>query len=118
MVMSAVEDEDYVSWLRQESMLADASRIAGQFSGIGSVWQSPYATPNPGAATGKSSVWFTAYPMSMITKPGCSLLGTFADEDLWRTFAAIGITAMHTGPLKRAGGVLGREMTPSIDGHF
>ncbi|HEY6747806.1 MAG TPA: maltose alpha-D-glucosyltransferase [Mycobacteriales bacterium] len=99
-------------------MLADASRIAGQFSGIGSVWQSPYATPNPGAATGKSSVWFTAYPTSMITKPGCSLLGTLADEDLWRTFAAIGITAMHTGPLKRAGGVLGREMTPSVDGHF
>ena len=25
---------------------------------------------------------------------------------------------MHTGPLKRAGGVFGREATPSIDGHF
>jgi trehalose synthase len=99
-------------------MLADASRIAGQFSGIGSVWQSPYATPNPGAAVEKSSVWFTAYPMSMITKAGCSFLGTLADEDLWRTFAAVGISAVHTGPLKRAGGVFGREMTPSVDGHF
>ena len=111
-------DEDYVSWLRQESMLADASRIAGKFSGIGSVWQSPYATPNPGAAVDKSSVWFTAYPMSMITKPGCSFLGTLADEDLWRTFASIGICAVHTGPLKLAGGVLGRERTPTVDGHF
>ena len=113
-----VVDEDYVRWLRQESMLADASRIAGQFSGIGSVWQSPYATPNPGAAVEKSSVWFTAYPMSMITKAGGSFLGTLADEDLWRTFAAVGISAVHTGPLKRAGGVFGREMTPSVDGHF
>jgi len=113
-----VDDEDYVSWLRQETMLADASRIAGQFFGIGSVWQSPYAEPDPEAAMGRSSVWFTAYPLSMITKPGCSFLDTLADEDLWRAFAAIGVTAVHTGPLKRAGGVLGREQTPSVDGHF
>ena len=64
-------------------MLADASGIAGQFSGIGSVWQSPYATPNPAAAMAKSSVWFTAYPISMITKPGHSFLSTLGDEDLW-----------------------------------
>ena len=43
-------------------MLADASRIAGRFSGVGSVWQRPYATPSPEAAVGKASVWFTAYP--------------------------------------------------------
>jgi trehalose synthase len=118
MVVSAVDDEDYVNWLRRESMLADASRIAGQFSGIGSVWQSPYANPDPESAVGKSSVWFAAYPISMITKSGHSFLGTLADEDLWRAFEAIGIKAVHTGPLKRAGGVLGREKTPSVDGHF
>jgi trehalose synthase len=113
-----VEDHDYVSWLRQESMLADASRIAGQFSGIGSVWQSPYADPNPRTAIEKSSVWFTAYPISMVTKPGCSFLGTLADEHLWRAFTAIGINGLHTGPLKRAGGIFGRDKTPSVDGHF
>jgi trehalose synthase len=113
-----VEDDSYVNWLRKQSMLADASRIATRFSGIGSVWQSPYANPNPKVAIEKSSVWFTAYPMSMIAKPGCSFLGTLADEDLWRAFRAIGITGVHTGPLKQAGGVLGREKTPSIDGHF
>ena len=114
----ASEREDYVSWLQQESMLADASTIAGQFSGIADVWQSPFADPNPAAAMGKSSVWFTAYPISMITKPGHSFLGTLGDENLWDVFAAIGINAVHTGPLKRAGGVFGRELTPSIDGHF
>jgi trehalose synthase len=117
-VVNAVGNEDYVDWLREQSMLADASRIASQFSGIGSVWQSPYANPNPNVVTGKSSVWFTAYPMSMITKPGYSFLGTLADEDLWRAFKAIGISAVHTGPLKQAGGVFGREKTPSVDGHF
>ena len=112
------EGEDYVSWLQQKSMLADASRISGQFSGIADVWQTPFATPNPTAVMAKSSVWFTAYPISMITKPGHSFLGTLGDEELWRTFAAIGINAVHTGPLKRAGGVFGWELTPSVDGHF
>jgi trehalose synthase len=115
---SASEEKDYVRWLKQESMLADASTIAGQFSGIGGVWQSPFATPNPTAAMGKSSVWFTAYPISMMPKPGLSFLSTLGDEDLWRAFKAIGINAVHTGPLKRAGGVFGRELTPSVDGHF
>ena len=115
---SASEDKDYVRWLKQESMLANASAIAGQFSGVGEVWQSPFAIPNPAAAMGKSSVWFTAYPISMITKPGYSFLSTLGDEELWLAFEAIGINAVHTGPLKRAGGVFGREATPSVDGHF
>ena len=99
-------------------MLADAGTIAGKFSGIGDMWQNPFAHPNPAAAIEKASVWFTAYPISMITKPGQSFLGTLADEDLWHAFEVIGINAVHTGPVKRAGGILGRETTPSIDGHF
>ena len=98
-------------------MLANAERIAGEFSGVAGVWQTPFANPNPTAA-GRSSVWFTAYPLSMITEPGCSFLGTLGDEDLWRAFKQIGISAVHTGPLKRAGGIFGREATPSVDGHF
>jgi trehalose synthase len=112
------EGDEYVSWLQEKSMLADASRIAGQFSGIADMWQSPFATPNPAAVMGRSSVWFTAYPISMITTPGHSFLSTLGDEDLWRVFQAIGINAVHTGPLKRAGGLFGRELTPSVDGHF
>jgi hypothetical protein len=34
---SAIEGEGYVSWMQEESMLADAGTIAGQFSGIGDV---------------------------------------------------------------------------------
>jgi trehalose synthase len=115
---SGMTQEDYVSWLQQESMLADASSIAGQFSGIADVWLNPFAHPQPAAAIGKASVWFTAYPSSMITKSGHSFLGTLADVDLWRAFEAIGINAVHTGPVKRAGGILGVETTPTVDGHF
>ena len=115
---SNMTGDDYISWLQQKSMLADASTIAGQFSGIGDVWQHPFAVPNPAAAIRKASIWFTAYPISMITKPGHSFLSTLADDDLWAAFEAIGINAVHTGPVKRAGGIIGEETTPSVDGHF
>jgi trehalose synthase len=108
----------YVSWLKQESMLDDAKTIASQFSGTGGMWQNPFANPDPRAAIEKASVWFTAYPISMITKPGQSFLGTLGDEDLWLTFEALGIEGVHTGPVKQAGGLSGWDPTPSVDGHF
>jgi hypothetical protein len=49
---------------------------------------------------------------------GESFLRMLADEDLWRLFEAIGVDAVHTGPVKRAGGISGWDVTPSVDGHF
>jgi len=64
-------------------------------------------------------VWFTAYPASTIAaSPGASVLTTLADERLWRAFEVIGIQGIHTGPMKRSGGVRGRAYTPSVDGNF
>ncbi len=108
----------YVSWLAEQSMLADAIEFGRQFSGQGSMWQNPFANPDPRAAIEKASVWFTAYPISMITKKGTSFLGTLGDEDLWAAFEAIGIDGLHTGPVKQAGGISGWDPTPSVDGHF
>jgi trehalose synthase len=108
----------YVSWLAEQSMLADAIDFARQFSGQGSMWQNPFANPDPRSAIEKASVWFTAYPISMITKKNTSFLGTLGDEDLWAAFEAIGIDGVHTGPVKRAGGISGWDSTPSVDGHF
>jgi trehalose synthase len=108
----------YVSWLAEQSMLADSVEFARQFSGQGSMWQNPFANPDPRAAIEKASVWFTAYPISMITKKGASFLGTLGDEDLWAAFEEIGIDGVHTGPVKRAGGISGWDPTPSVDGHF
>jgi trehalose synthase len=112
------ENSAYVSWLLSQSMLADANEISQQFSGQGSMWQNPYATPNPRAAVDAASVWFTAYPLSLITRPDVSFLKTMADEDMWKAFSEIGIEAIHTGPVKRAGGIAGWQYTPSVDGHF
>ena len=112
------DNPDYVDWLIGESMLADATEFAKQFSGQGSMWQNPFADPDPRAAIEKASVWFTAYPISMITKPGTSFLGTLGDPDLWEAFARIGIDGIHTGPVKKAGGLDGWDETPSVDGHF
>src|SRR3954452_8126764 len=108
----------YVSWLLSQSMLADANEIGRQFSGQGTMWQNPYANPGPRQAVEAASVWFTAYPLSFITRPGESFLAALADEALWEALTAIGIQAVHTGPVKRAGGITGWRTTPSVDGHF
>jgi trehalose synthase len=112
------ENPAYVSWLLSQSMLADANEISQQFSGQGSMWQNPFARPNPRAAVDTASVWFTAYPLSLITRPDESFLKAMADTEMWKAFAQIGIQAIHTGPVKRAGGISGWQLTPSVDGHF
>jgi trehalose synthase len=114
---SAIE-RGYVDWLQQESMLARGAAVASQFVGAAGMSQRPFARSNPRAAIEKASVWFTAYPTSMITRPGESFLRMLAGEDLWRVFEAIGVSGVHTGPVKRAGGISGWDLTPSVDGHF
>ena len=110
--------ETYIRWLVERSMLHQAERAARRYSGEGQIWQHPYATPQPRAASALASVWFTAYPPSQITGPGESVLESLGDPELWRAFHAIGIDGMHTGPMKRAGGISGRGYTPTVDGNF
>jgi trehalose synthase len=108
----------YIRWLKRESMLHNANRLALKYSGKASLWQKPFAKPQPRAAVNLASVWYTAYPISMITKDKASILATLGDKDLWSAFQEIGIKGLHTGPMKRAGGLRGWVATPSIDGHF
>ena len=108
----------YVSWLKKESMLSDANRLSAQYSGKGRMWQNPYAKPRPRTAIKMAPVWYTAYPISTITKPKQSIISALGDEQLWKHFTDIGIRAIHTGPVKRGGGINGWHQTPSIDGHF
>ncbi len=112
------DSREYVEWLVEESMLADANRLASQLSGQGSMWQNPFAHPDSRAAVDRASVWFTAYPLSFVTRTDETYLSALADRRLWDAFRKIGIDALHTGPVKMAGGLNGRRLTPSIDGHF
>ncbi len=107
-----------IRWLVEQSMLAQASRYARRYSGQGLQWRRSYAQSNPRRATDKASVWFTAYPAAVVTHDGDSVLRTLADPALWQAFQEIGIQALHTGPMKRAGGLSGTTYTPTIDGHF
>jgi trehalose synthase len=115
---AAIDSPAYLQWLEERSMLHQAASLARLYSGSAAQWQHPYAEPQPRAATSRSSVWFTAYPASTIVAPGASVLRTLADERLWKAFETIGIQAIHTGPMKRAGGVTGLAYTPTVDGSF
>jgi trehalose synthase len=116
---AAAEDSAEIQWLEQHSMLHRAQALAQRFAGNSAQWQHPYGVPQPRAASAKASVWFTAYPASTIASaPGASVLATLADERLWKAFEAIGIQGIHTGPMKRSGGINGRTYTPSVDGNF
>lgn len=108
----------YVEWLEEQSMLADASTLARQLAGHHLMWANAFASPNPRGAVEQASVWYTAYPLSLIAGHGQSFLGALGDEALWEAFEQIGIDGIHTGPVKLAGGLSGWQQTPSIDGHF
>jgi maltose alpha-D-glucosyltransferase/alpha-amylase len=54
----------------------------------------------------------------MISHPDKSVVETLGSEELLSTFQDIGIDGIHTGPMRRAGGITARKYTPSIDGLF
>lgn len=108
----------YIEWLTRQSMLRDAEVLGRGLSGQPSMWRHPYARPDARRAIRTASVWFTAYPISLITAPGQSYLAALGDDALWEAFEKIGITAVHTGPVKLAGGITGWTSTASVDGHF
>ncbi len=111
-------DQEYIDWLVSQSMLHHARTCAVRYTGHGRQWQRPYGDSRPRAASAMASVWFTAYPASIVTRPGEFVLKALGDEALWRTLASIGVQGIHTGPMKRAGGLNGRDHTPTVDGNF
>jgi trehalose synthase len=113
------EASTYIQWLEQRSMLYQADELARQYSGNSVQWRHAYGKPQPRAAVARASVWFTAYPASTIPAvPGASVLTTLADKRLWSAFQTIGIQGIHTGPMKRSGGIHDLSYTPSVDGNF
>jgi trehalose synthase len=111
-------DKQYVEWLVEQSMLNAAKQRAKLYSGQGRLWQRPFAEARPRDASAIASVWFTAYPASIVTREGGSVLEALGDETLWHALSEIGIQGIHNGPLKTSGGLQGRQRTPSIDGNF
>ncbi|POM10031.1 maltose alpha-D-glucosyltransferase [Pseudomonas orientalis] len=111
-------DNDHVNWLVQQSMLNAARQRAKLYSGQGRMWQQPFAHTRPRDASALSSVWFTAYPASIVTREDGTVLEALGDESLWHALSKIGIQGIHNGPLKKSGGLSGTRHTPTIDGNF
>ena len=114
------ENRKYVDWLRRHSMLRAARATGRNYSGSSVMWRNPFSTPRPRAAVRTASVWFTAYPLSLITRPGESYLRTLGDESLWDAFAQIGINAVHAWseghPLSEAANQLIGSMVRKMGG--
>jgi trehalose synthase len=108
----------YIRWLEERSMLYQAREQAHQISGSGVQWRHPYGDPRPREAVKTASVWLLDYPGSVITRPGKSVIATWGEPELWQALEYIGIDLLHTGPVKRAGGIRERKYTRTIDGWF
>jgi trehalose synthase len=115
---SLSESQEYVVWLEKQSMLYNAEKISEGISGQGVQWRRPYAEPQTKELVSKASVWVLGYAGSMITRPNESVLQLWGDEALWKAFSEIGVQLLHTGPVKKAGGIVNYTHTPTIDGWF
>src|SRR4051812_15252200 len=109
---------EYIDWLEHRSMLKQSEEMARSLSGKGAQWKHEFAEPQPRAAIRQASVWLLSYPGSVITRPGESVIATWADTKLWDALSEIGINLLHTGPVNLAGGIVDREYTPTVDGLF
>lgn len=112
------QEKHYVEWLVSQSMLQAAKDRARLYSGQSRQWMHPYAEGRPRDASAAASVWLTVYPDAIITEEEGTILQALGDERLWLGLSEMGVQGIHTGPLKRSGGLSGRVQTPSIDGNF
>ncbi len=111
-------DPEYLHWLEERSMLYQAGILARPVSGIGAPWQRRYGEPQPRAVVEDASVWVLGYPGAVIAPTGTSVIAAWAKPELWEVFQELGIDLLHTGPVKRAGGIRGYDHTPTVDGWF
>jgi trehalose synthase len=112
------ESSQYINFLEKKSMLYQASELAKTISGNGVQWRHSYSEPQHEKVIEKASVWFDAYPASIIGKKTSNTLQTLGDKDLWNIFRQIGIKAIHTGPMETAGGIVKGDFTTTVDGGF
>ena len=89
------------AWLEERSMLRQAREAAVAVSGRPEQWRHPYGTPQPREAVRHASVWLLDYPGSVITRPGRSVIATWADPALWDALRDLGVDLLHTGPVQR-----------------
>lgn len=116
--MYANQDTKDIEWLKKNSILYQASILENQYSGNKIQWQHQYGFPESEKICSLAPNWITSYSFSTITAPDKSVIETIGSEKLWNILEDIGITAIHTGPMEIAGGIIKHRYTPSVDGGF
>ena len=66
------DNPNYVEWLINQSILHDAKLIAEQLSGQASMWQNPYAVPEPARGGGEGLGVVHRLSAVVHHRPGCS----------------------------------------------
>jgi len=107
-----------IEFLESQSLLLQGGEQARRLVGKGEQWRHHFGEPQPREVVRATSVWLLHYPGSVITAPEKSVIGTWADPEFWDAMREIGVDLLHTNPVQRAGGLEGREYTPTIDGWF
>lgn len=109
---------EYIEWLKENSMLYNAGKLAKKFSGKKDQWAYGFALPQARKAVQDMPVWFNSYPASTIPFKGQKFIPYCGDARLWEVLQKMGVSLLRTGPEKVSGGVVGKEMTPTVDGYF
>ncbi|MCZ6829767.1 MAG: alpha-amylase family glycosyl hydrolase [Gammaproteobacteria bacterium] len=108
----------HIEWLKSRSMLLKYEPLIQSLAGKSIQWQYAFGNSRPEDALKLSSVWFAAYPDSLMGCQGAKVLEILGTPQLHQTLSEIGIQAIHTGPMKRSGSITGTEYGSSIDGNF
>ncbi len=80
----------YVEWLEKRAMLHQARQQAANVSASGAQWRHEFGDPRPRNAVRLASVWLLDYPGSVITAPGKSVIGTWAEPSFWSALENFG----------------------------
>ena len=107
-----------IDWLKKRSMLLRHASLTNAYSGQSAQWNNAFGRSRPQDCLDQSSVWFAAYPDSLVGGPGAKALDILGSPKLHQLLSDVGVEAIHTGPMKLSGSVSGTEYGPSIDGHF
>jgi trehalose synthase len=108
-----------IHFLETNSMLYQSEQLANKYSGNSIQWHHPYGIPQPEKVCELAPAWFTSYSLAIIPEEGKTVLETLASDKLWSIFEEIGLQAIHTGPMKIAGGIISEEKrSPTVDGGF
>ncbi|QDP73317.1 maltose alpha-D-glucosyltransferase [Legionella israelensis] len=104
--------------LEKNSLLFQSNQLQKQLKPFVNQWSKPYIKPNYYKILQDYSVWYDAYPDSIITNKNQSLIEFLGSSKLWSTLSSVGITAIHTGPMKLAGSYYNGHYGPTVDGGF